>query len=424
MRQSTLFTKTIKEKPRDEKSINAIFLERAGFIHKEMAGAYSILPLGLKVIRNIESLIRKEMKQLFAQEVSMTVLQPKEIWEKTGRWSGKLGQEVMYKTKQGRSEVGLGPTHEEMLTNIIKRYVHSFENLPLYVYQIQTKFRKEPRARSGILRGREFGMKDLYSFDRSFADFKKYYQKVKGSYLKIFEGCGLEAIITEASGAGFTKDYTHEFQVIAESGEDEIIYCPNHHFSQNKEVAKLKEGDDCPVCGEKLKKANSIEVGNIFPLGTTYSKAMKAFFKDKDGKEKPIIMGCYGIGTSRLMGTIVEVHHDEKGIIWPSRIAPFQIHFLALSSDKGRVKKAAERTYQDLKKSGMEILYDDREGKSAGEKFADADLIGIPWRLVISEKTLAQDSIEIKKRGKEKKDLIKIEQVITYLKEKIIDKER
>jgi prolyl-tRNA synthetase len=353
----------------------------------------------------------------------MTVLQPRELWEKTGRWSGKLGREVMYKTKQGKSEVGLGPTHEEMLTNIIKSYVQSFEDLPLYIYQIQTKFRKEPRARSGILRGRDFGMKDLYSFDKSLADFKKYYQKVKESYLKIFQQCGLKAIVTEASGAGFTKDYTHEFQVLAENGEDEIIYCPRHHFSQNKEIAKLKEGDKCPICGTQLKRFHSIEVGNIFPLGTKYSEAMKAFFRDKDGKEKPIIMGCYGIGTSRLMGSVVEIHHDEKGIVWPLSVAPFEVHLLALGLGKKetgkKIKKTAEKIYQELKKRGIEVLYDDREEKSAGEKFADADLIGIPWRLVVSEKTLAGNSLEIKERGKEKKRLMKMKQAIKYLNEEI-----
>lgn len=423
MYQSKLFTKTIREAPRDEKSTNAVFLIRGGFIHKEMAGAYSMLPLGLRVLKKIESIIREEMNKISGQEISMTVLQPKALWEQTGRWSGTLGREVMYKTKQGHSAVGLGPTHEEMLTNIIKQYVQSFEDLPLYVYQIQTKFRKEPRARSGILRGREFGMKDLYSFDKSLEDFKAYYEKAKKSYFNIFNACGLEAIITEASGAGFTKAYTHEFQVLAESGEDEIIYCPQKHFSQNKEIAKLKAGDRCPVCGARLKKGSSIEVGNIFPLGTKYSEAMQAFFKDKDGKEKPIIMGCYGIGTSRLMGSIVEIHHDQQGIIWPLSVAPFQVHLLALGLTKqeiaGQVRKQADQVYQDLKKAGIEVLYDDRADKSAGEKFVDADLIGIPWRLVVSEKSLKQNSLGIKERGGEKETLVNIDQAIKRLKEKI-----
>ncbi len=423
MYQSKLFTKTIREAPRDEQSINAILLERAGFIHKEMAGVYSFLPLGLRVLRKIEAIIREEMNKIAGQEISMTVLQPKRLWEETGRWSGQLGREVMYKTGHGKGEVGLGPTHEEMLTSIIKGYVQSAEDLPLYVYQIQTKFRKEPRARSGILRGREFGMKDLYSFDKSLENFKKYYQKVKKSYLTIFKECGLEAIITEASGAGFTKEYTHEFQVLADSGEDEIIYCPSHDFSQNKEIAKVKAGDQCPVCGRKLKKGKSIEVGNIFPLGTKYSEALKAFFKNKDGQEKPIIMGCYGIGTSRLLGTVVEIHHDKNGIIWPLSVAPFQVHLLALDLTKERVAtkvaQVAEEIYQNLKKEGIEVLYDDRQNKSAGEKFVDADLIGVPWRLVVSERTLSQDSLEIKERSREDKEIVNIKQAVKHLKEKI-----
>ncbi|TET84825.1 MAG: hypothetical protein E3J36_00410 [Candidatus Nealsonbacteria bacterium] len=410
MLHSQLFTKTLKEAPKDEKSINAQFLLRGGFIYKEMAGAYTYLPLGLRVLRKIEEIIREEMENIGAEELLMSIFQPKKIWEETGRWSKEIG-EVMYKCKENGKDIGLGPTHEEMITDIVRNFIKSFKDLPRALFQIQTKFRKEPRARSGLLRGREFDMKDLYSFHKSEEDFKKYYEKVKKSYLKILKRCGLEAIVTEASGAGFIKDFTHEFQVLAEGGEDIIIYCEANHFSQNKEISKFKAGDKCPICKKTLKKGKSIEVGNIFPLGTKYSKAMKAYFTDKAGSRKLMIMGCYGLGPSRIMGAIVEVRHDKNGIIWPKTVAPFQVHLIQIENSK-IVKKASQKLYQDLQKQGIEVLYDDREEKSAGEKFADGDLIGIPTRIVVSEKTLKKDCVEIKKRGEKKTRLVKIKQIL------------
>ena len=414
MKQSELFVKTKKEAPKDEKSINAQFLMRAGFIYKEMAGVYTFLPLGLRVLRKIENIVRQEMEAINGREILMTVLQPRKLWEETDRWSKGIG-EAMYKCKEEKKEIGLGPTHEEMITDIVRTYIKSYEDLPVYIYQIQTKFRKEPRARSGLLRGREFDMKDLYSFHVDEEDFKNYYEKVKKSYIKIFKNCGLEAIIVEASGTGFTKEYTHEFQILSEGGEDRIVYCSKKDFAQNKEIAKLKAGQKCPKCGNILKEGKSIEVGNIFPLGNKYSKAMNALFVDKDGKRKPIIMGCYGLGPSRMMGAAVEVHNDEKGIIWPKEISPFNVHLLTLSSSnkimENKVKKTAEKLYSDLEKSGIEILYDNRN-KSAGEKFADADLIGVPIRLVVSEKTLAKGAIELKKRSEKKVKLVKINQLL------------
>jgi prolyl-tRNA synthetase len=418
MRHSQLFTKTLKTAPKDEKSINAKLLIRGGFIYKEMAGVYTYLPLGLKVLKKIENIIREEMENIGGQEILMTVLQPKKIWEETGRFSKEIG-EVMYKCKEDSKEIGLGPTHEEMMTDIVRNYIKSYEDLPVYVYQIQTKFRKEPRARSGLLRGREFDMKDLYSFHASEEDFKRYYEKVKNSYLKVLKRCDLKAIITEASGAGFIKEFTHEFQVLAEGGEDTIVYCPKNHFSQNKEITKFKKGNKCPICQRALREGKSIEVGNIFPLGIKYSQAMKAFFVDKDSERKLMIMGCYGLGPSRTMGAIVEVHHDEKGIIWPKAVSPFDVHLLALSSSKkGRekkIKRNSEKLYRDLQKAGIEVLYDDRD-RSPGEKFVEADLIGIPLRIVISERTLAKGKVEIKKRSEKKTKLIKLSEVKKYVK--------
>ncbi len=420
MRQSQLFSKTKKEKPRGEKSINAILLQRGGFVHKEMAGVYTFLPLGLRVLRKIEKVIREEIERISGQEVLMTVLQPKELWLRTGRWDKGTGK-VMYKTK-GNGEVGLGPTHEEMITNIVKNYISSFEDLPLYIYQIQTKFRKEPRARSGLLRGREFPMKDLYSFHSNQKDFENYYERVKEAYFKIFHRCGFQVILTEASGVGFTEGVTHEFQVLAEGGEDRIIYCESLHFAQNKEITKFKPGDKCPLCKKPLKEGKSIEVGNIFPLGTKYSQAIGAFFQDKDGKKKPIIMGCYGIGISRTMGAIVEVYHDEKGIIWPKEVSPFDFHLLSLLSGKRKVdreiKKTCQKVLSFLQKEGFEVLYDDREDKSAGEKFADADLIGIPYRVVVSERTLKRNSVEVKRRNQKKTKLVEIRKLASFFKSK------
>jgi prolyl-tRNA synthetase len=411
MLQSQFLTKVKKEAPKDEKSINAQFLTRAGFIYKEMAGVYTFLPLGLRVLRKIENIIREEMEKIGGKEISMTIFQPKSLWQETGRWQGGMG-EIMYRCDE---EIGLGPTHEEMLTDIIRHYVNSYRDLPQYIFQIQTKFRKELRAKSGLLRGREFSMKDLYSFHSSQQDFLKYYKKVITSYFRIFKRCGLEALVTQASGGDFTKDFTHEFQVLTPDGEDTIIYCPKKHFSKNTEVADVKKDQKCPLCQNFLKEGKAVEVGNIFPLGVKYSEAMKAYFTDKDGQKKPIIMGCYGIGPSRTMGTVVEIHHDEKGIIWPKEIAPFQMHLIKVENNS-KVNKIANKIYQDLQKQGVEVLYDDRNEKTAGQKFAEADLIGIPWRVVVSEKTLQRNSVEIKKRDKNSLKLIKITQIAKYVK--------
>jgi len=412
MLQSHLFYKTLREAPKDEQSINAKLLLRAAFVHKEMAGVFSYLPLGLRVLRKIENIVREEMNIIGGQEIFMSAFQPKAIWEETGRWA-KL-EDIMYRCQEesGR-EVGLGATHEEMITNIVRQFVNSYEDLPLYLYQIQTKFRKELRAKSGLLRGRELGMKDLYSFHASDEDLRKFYEIVKKSYLKIIKACGLDAIVAEASGGAFTQEYTHEFQVLAQDGEDTIFYCEKGDFAQNKEISKSAAGQKCPKCGSALKQGKSIEVGNIFPLGTRYSKDMNAYFLDKDGQRKLIVMGCYGLGVSRLIGSIVEVHHDEKGIIWPQSVAPFDVHLIQIQD---KVKKQAEKLYENLQKENVEVLYDDRTDASAGQKLVEADLIGIPWRIVVSEKTLAEDSVEIKKRGGEKVGLVKISQLKKALK--------
>lgn len=410
MKQSFLFNKTFKNAPQDETSRNAELLIRAGYIDKLMAGVYSYLPLGLRVLNKIKEIVREEMRNLGAQEILMPALQPKALWEETGRWTNP-GPNVMFqfKGREGR-EYGLGWTHEEVVVDIARRRVSSYKDLPLALFQIQDKFRDEPRAKSGLLRGREFSMKDLYSFHADENDLLEFYEKAKLVYQKIFKRCGLEAIVTEASGGDFSQEYSHEFQVLTPSGEDTVFYCPRGDFAQNKEIAKVKANEACPSCGNKIKEDKSIEAGNIFKLYNRYSEPMNLQFLDAAGKKNPVLMGCYGLGPSRVLGAIVEIHHDEKGIIWPTAVAPFQIHLLGLGGGK-EVAEETEKLYQALRKQGKEVLCDDRE-LGAGEKFADADLLGLPERWVVSAKTLAQKSVEIKKRGEEKIRLEELKNVL------------
>ncbi len=418
MHQSKLFTKTKKEAPKDEEAINAQLLIRAGFVDKVMAGVYTFLPLGFRVLKNIENIIREEMIKIGGQEILMPTLQPKENWVKTGRWDSL---DVLFKIKgTEEKEFALGATHEEIITPLARKFVFSYQDLPLYIFQIQNKFRNELRVKSGLLRGREFMMKDLYSFHTDEKDLDAYYEKVKAAYFKIFERCGIKDLtyLTLASGGTFSK-YSHEFQTLADSGEDVIYICNKCKLAVNKEIKN--ETAKCPDCGSKdFKEEKAIEIGNIFKLVTKYSTPFELKYKDEKGKENEVMMGCYGIGLGRLMGAIVEIFHDDKGMIWPEEVAPFKAHLINLGkSDK--TKKFADKVYDSLsseafgeggQKSGIEILYDDREDVSAGEKFADADLIGLPYRLVVSEKT--GENIEIKKRSEDgvklvgEKELIKL----------------
>ena len=392
----------MREAPKDEVSANARLLERGGFVYKTMAGVYDYLPLGFRVLDKIRQIIREEMNVIEGQEVFLTALQPKDRWEKTGRWQ-ELGKEIMYQFKDhsGR-EIGIASTHEEALAQIALHSIYSYKDLPLYIYQIQTKFRDELRAKSGLIRGREFLMKDLYSFHTDEKDLDRYYWVVDKAYKKIFKRCGLEVYVAEASGGAFTKEFTHEYQVLSEAGEDVIFYCAKCRYAQNREITVLKEGDKCPKCEGEIKTAKSIEVGNIFKLGTKYSQGMGLTYSDKEGNKKLVVMGSYGIGLGRLMAAVAEIHHDEKGIIWPETVTPFLVHLIEFKN----LKKQAEKLYQKLLAKGIAVLYDDRDDKTAGEKFADADLIGIPLRAVISEKTLAKKGIEIKERDSTKSKII------------------
>ncbi|MBI2337858.1 hypothetical protein HYU95_01630 [Candidatus Daviesbacteria bacterium] len=407
MRYSKLFGKTIKEAPKDEVAVNAKLLLRGGFIDKLMAGSYTLLHLGRRVEQKIEQIIREEMNATGAQEVLMPLLHPKEIWNETGRWDS--AREVMYQFKKNDKEYALSFTHEEIVMDLVRKHISSYKDLPVKIYHFSTKFRDEKRVKSGILRGREFLMKDLYSVHVSEEDMTKYYQEVIEAYKRIFKRMELDAILTQAAGGVFTKGNTHEFQVIAESGEDEIVYCPGGDFAANAEVSSVKEGKQCDLGHGPLKRARAIEVGNIFPLGTYYSEKMKALFTDHSGQKKPAWFASYGIGLTRAVGAIVEVHHDDEGIVWPESVAPYSVHLIEIRNPKFEIRNSADEVYARLQKEGIEVLYDDREDISAGEKFADADLIGIPVRLVVSEKT--QDKIEWKRRSEQKSELLTLSEV-------------
>lgn len=403
MLQSRLFTKTRKESPSGEESISAQLLTRGGFVEKLSAGVFTYLPLGQRVLQKITKIVREEMNAIGAEELLMPSLIAKEYWQRTNRWD----IDVVYKLKDmSGSEFGLGWTHEEVITHLAKSFIQSYQDVPRALYQIQTKFRSELRAKSGVLRGREFIMKDLYSFHADEADLEAYYKKVWGAYLRVYKRMNLKAIVAEAAGGAFTQDYTHEFQIATDAGEDTILFCSNCDFAQNKEIAKVEVGDKCARCTDgTIGATKAIEVGNIFKLGTKYSKDFDLLFTAENGEKKHAVMGCYGLGVTRLLGTLVEVFHDDRGIIWPASVAPFKAHLVGLDLDNGRVAKEAKKIYSQLIKSGHEVLFDDRK-RSPGEKFADADLLGIPYRLLVSKKTGGK--IEIKKRGDNKMKLVNL----------------
>lgn len=404
MKQSQLFPKTKKEAPKDAESVNHKLLVRAGFIDQLMAGSWTLLPLGFRVVTKINQIIREEINAVGGQEMLMPLLHPKDIWNETGRWD--KADEIMYKLKDTRNkEYALSFTHEEIVMDLLRKTIKSYQDLPLSVYHFSTKFRNEPRAKSGILRGREFMMKDLYSAHVSEENMMDYYEKVKDAYRKIFTRLGFIFRVIEASGGVFTDKHTHEFQVLSETGEDTIYYCDKCDWGQNKEIYSGEK--KCPQCGGKVIEAKSIEVGNIFPLGTFYAERMKVYYADQKGLKKPVWFASYGIGPTRVLGTLVEVSHDDKGIIWNKVIAPFAVHLIELPGGKGK------EIYETLIKAGVDVLWDDRE-TGAGEKFADADLIGIPVRLVVSERN--GDKIEWKERTSDKSELLTLDEVISKLK--------
>lgn len=414
MKQSALFSTTKREAPAGEVSKNAILLERGGYITKTMAGAYSFLPLGLKVLRKICDVIREEMDALpRTSEVQMTVLQPREVWEETGRWDDAGMKEVMYRVGDD-ANVGLGATHEENIADIFRRMFSSHKELPLGAYQIQTKFRKEARAKSGLLRGREFLMKDLYSFHTTEDEHNTYYEEVAEAYSKIFTRLGMQAIRTEASGGVFSKQHSHEYQVICEVGEDDIYLNPAGDYAWNKEVVS---GEDDPklleFCGGEVRKASAVEVGNIFHLGTKFSAPMDASVTLENGERQPVYMGSYGIGPSRVMGVLAELFGElgENGrgakIVWPAGLAPVQCHILDLVNDG-----MALDLYEKMRAAGIEVLLDDRDGKTAGEKFADADLIGAPHRVVVSKRSQEAGGVEYRMWPAEETKIMTVDEAV------------
>lgn len=398
MLQSQLFTKTRKEAPKDEVAKNAQLLIRAGFVHKEMAGSYSYLPLGRRVLLQIESIVRDEMDRIGGQEIRMATLHPSEPWKQTGAWD-KV--DVLFKiNSRTEKEYTIGQSAEEIITPIVQEYVRSYKDLPVAVYQIGQKYRDELRAKSGIMRGREFSMKDMYSFHETQEDFDRFYALAKEAYLKVYKRCGLVAKVTEASGGSFTEKLSYEFMVLTDAGEDDILYCDTCSYCVNVEITKQQEADVCTRCNKgALARAKASEVGNIFDLGVKYPKDFGFTYKNKEGEDAYPIMGCFGIGITRLMGVIAEALSDDGGLVWPDSVAPYRVHLISLATDDLEVSSTANLLYDALLDLGVDVLYDERKGVSAGEKFNDSDLIGIPLRVIVSKKTLAEGKFEIKHRA-------------------------
>jgi prolyl-tRNA synthetase len=397
MKFSQLFSKTRKDAPKDETSMNAQLLIRGGFVHKELAGVYALLPLGVRVVDKIKKIIKEEIEAIGGVEISMTALQNPEIWKASDRWDDEK-IDIWFKTKlKNDSDVGLGLTHEEPISNMLRDHVSSYKDLPVFVYQFQTKFRNELRAKSGLMRGREFLMKDLYSFCETKEEQDEYYEKVKQAYINIFERVGLgdKTYCITASGGAFSK-YSHEFQTATDAGEDVVYVDEQSKLGINKEIFTDEEIESAGLKKDALVEKKTVEVGNIFPLGQKYAKAAQLKFKDKEGKENYPWMGSYGIGVGRLIATIVEVMSDSKGIVWPVEISPFKVHLVALQSDD-EVMEEANKMYEGLMANGIEVLFDDRN-VSAGEKFNDADLIGIPYCVVVSKRSIENGNFEVKNR--------------------------
>jgi prolyl-tRNA synthetase len=414
MRRSHLFTKTRRQAPADEVAHNAQLLIKAGYIHKEMAGVYAYLPLGLKVLENIKQIVREEMNSIASQELIMTNLQHRDIWETTGRWDSET-VDIWFKTQlQNGTALGLAWSHEEPITNMMKGYISSYRDLPISVYQFQTKLRNELRSKSGILRGREFVMKDMYTYARSAEELQKLYTQATDAYVRVFKRIGIGDItyITAASGGAFTK-YSHEFQTITDAGEDIIYINRERKLAINEEVYTDKDLAELGLEKGHLEKVVAAEVGNIFNFGTEKSEQLGLYFTDENGEEKPVYLGSYGIGITRLMGVIAEHFADDKGLVWPKNIAPFEVYLARLGNSEELVKNADE-IYSRLTSSGISVLYDDRDERS-GAMLNDADLIGMPYRLVVSDKTLSQDSVEIKERTGNNVKLIPIKEVTKVL---------
>lgn len=411
MRISQLFTKTLKNAPADEVAQNAQLLIRAGYVYKEMAGVYAYLPLGKRVLENIVQIIREEMNGVGGNEISLTALQPSAAWEASGRWSDDV-MDVWFKTKLANgTELGLAPTHEEALTKLMKNYIHSYKDLPVYPYQFQIKFRNELRSKSGLMRGREFWMKDLYSFSRTQEEHDTFYENISGAYTRVFERLGLgdSTFKTFASGGSFAK-FSHEYQTISPVGEDIVYLHREKGIAINEEVYTDEVLAELGVTKDELEEVKAVEVGNIFTLGTRFSDPLELNFTDEDGVSKPVIMGSYGIGPSRLMGLIAEHFADDKGLVWPVNIAPFKAYLVSI----GDIAEQADALYETLKASGITVLFDDRSERP-GAKFADAELMGLPYRITISERLIEQGKFELTYRNTGETELLTLEELLAKI---------
>ncbi len=410
MKFSQLAFQPLKQPPAETNTKNHQLLIQAGYVRQLMAGVYTYTPLGLKVLNKIRQIIRHQMNEIGGQEILMPMLQPKQNWQITGGWDNI---DVLFKIQsRTRREYALGQSHEEVVTPLAKELIKSYRDLPLALYQIHWKFRDELRAKSGILRGREFEMKDMYSFHANQQNFDRFYAQVKQAYIRAFKQVGLTAKVTEASGGNFSQKISYEFMVLTDAGEDDIFYCDQCDFCVNQEIAQVDTNSPCHLCGApRLLAARASEVGNVFDLGTKYSRDFELFYTDELGQKQLPIMGCYGWGTTRTMGVIVEKYNDEKGIIWPRAVAPFDLVLININQDPS----TAQKVYQQLLDNGVDVLWDDREQTSVGSKFADAELLGIPYRAVISQKH--SDGIELKARAEDKLSVLNLEQVISLIKD-------
>ena len=410
MRQSKLFTRTRREAPKDEEAKNAQLLIRAGYVHKEMAGVYTYLPLGLRTLNNIVQVIREEMNAIGGQELAMTALQDKELWSRTDRWDDEKVDNWFKTEFKSGGETGLGITHEEPITRIMTEHISSYRDLPVYAYQFQNKFRNEMRAKSGVMRGKEFLMKDLYSFSRDEEEHHAFFEKAREAYLAVFRrlGIGDRTYVTFASG-GIFSEFSEEFQTVSDAGEDTIYVDEEKGMAVNKEVMTDETLAKLGLEREKLVEKKAIEAGNIFNLGTRFSEPLGLVYTDAEGNRKPVVMGSYGIGPTRLVGIIAETLADEKGLVWPEAVAPFKYHLVSLAGSDAELASVAEGLYDEMNARHASVLYDDRDLR-AGEKFADSDLIGIPYRIVVGKESLASGRFELVNRATgEVKKLLKEE---------------
>lgn len=412
MKQSLLFVPTLKDAPKDAEVKSHKLMARAGLIKQTASGIYTYLPLGNKVMKKVENIIREELDSRGCSELLMPALQPSDLWIESGRWD-KYGPELMRLKDRKDRDFCLGPTHEEVITYTVRDYINSYKKLPLALYQIQTKFRDEMRPRFGLMRGREFIMKDLYTFSETEEDLNYWYDLMKEAYTEIFKRTGLDTKIVSSDTGQIGGDEADEFMVMSEVGEDTISYCMSCTYAANQEFSGLQDGDKCPECGGTIQTAKGIEVGNIFKLGTKYSESMNAYFTTREGKKAPVIMGCYGIGISRTLMAAVEQHSTENGIVWPKEITPFDIHLIPIKTKDSLTQEKTDELFSLLNKT-YDVLIDDRDER-AGVKFKDADLIGIPTRIIIG-KAIENNQVEVVNRENGNKELVSVNDLLDYMK--------